>query len=103
VTLGKNRADSERASDFMPDHHTAERRRQHDGGTEIARAPRDGAPENLSVGGMLQDEGRLEIAGAMEARGQPEVALEQRAGAAEQVEQIVSRHEEIGRRKYIVC
>jgi hypothetical protein len=40
----------------------------------------------LGFGRVLKHEGALEVAAAVKPRGQPEMAFEQRAGAAEAVE-----------------
>ena len=72
------------APDFLSDDDAAERGRQHDGRAEVARALRDGAAERLGVGGMLQHERALQVAGTVKPGRQTEVALEQRARAAEQ-------------------
>ena len=80
------------AADFLADDDAAERRRQHDRRTEIARAVRDGATERLRIIGMLQHDRALQVAGTVQPRRQPEVAFEQRTRAAEQIEELLSRH-----------
>ena len=50
------------------------------------------AAERLGVRRMLQHERALQVAGAVQAGGQTEMAVEQRAGASEQVEKLVAGH-----------
>ena len=61
-------------------------------GRQRAGAFGDGAAERLGVLRMLQHERALQVAGAVEAGGQTEVAFEQRARAPEQIEEFVAGH-----------
>ena len=92
LALREDCADAERAADFLSDDDAAERGRQHDGRAEVARPLGEGAAERLRVGRMLQHERALQVAGAVKPGRQAEVAFEQRARAAEQIEQLVSCH-----------
>ena len=87
LPLGEDRAHAERAADLLADDDAAERRRQHDGRPQAARRDRAMArPSASACCGMLQHERALQVAGAVQPGGQAEVALEQRAGPAEQIE-----------------
>ena len=92
LPFGEERADAERARHLMADHDAAERRRQDDGRAQ--RLGRDGnlAAECFGVDGMLQHERALQVAAAVQAGRQPEVPIEQGAGAAVEVEQLVACH-----------
>ena len=71
----------------MADDDAAERRRQHHGRLQIGDALGDRAAERFGVRRMLQDERALQVAGAVQAGGQAEVSVEQRAGFPEEIEQ----------------
>ena len=63
-------------------------------GRRSADALGERAAERFGVLRVLQHERALQIAGAVQAGGQAEVAVEQRAGAPEQIEQVVDwRHD----------
>ena len=86
------RPHAEGAPDFLSDDDAAERRREHHGGAQVAHAIRDRAAERLGLLRMLQHERALQIAGAVQPRGQTEVAFEQRARPAVQIKKLVACH-----------
>src|ERR1700738_4752189 len=59
---------------------------------QLARAIRDRAAEHLGVLRMLQHERALQIAGAVQPGGQPEVPVEQCARPAVEIKKLVARH-----------
>src|SRR6185295_4508187 len=88
----EDRADAERARDLVADDDAAERRREDHRRPQITGALRDRAAQRLGMLRMLQHQRALQIARAVQARGQPEVSVEQRARAAIEIEEIVARH-----------
>ena len=92
LPLREDRAHAERTADLLADDHTAERRRHHDGRSEIARAVRERRAERLRVARMLQDERALQIARTVQPRGQTEMPVEQRARSPEEIKKLVARH-----------
>ena len=62
-------------------------------GTQRGGSPGDRAPERLGVIRVLQHERALQVAGAVQAGGQPEVPFEERPGSAEEIEQRVAFHQ----------
>jgi len=93
LALGENRPGAERPAHLVPDDQPAEGRREDRGRPQVADPVGQRAPESLGMGRMLQDEGALEVARAVEAGREPEMPLEQRGATAEQVEQLVTCHE----------
>src|SRR4029077_9690088 len=51
---------------------------------------------------VLQHQGALQVAGTVQARGETEVAIEQRARAAVHVEKLVARHVHVGRFHHVL-
>ena len=65
-------------------------------GRRSASRSRDRAAERLRVLRVLQHERALQVAGAVQPRRQPEVAVEQRPRPAEQIKKLVARHVSAG-------
>ncbi len=76
----------ERAPHLLPDDDSAESRREDCLHAQIADAVREERAAALGFGRVLEHEGALQVAGAVQAGGQTEVPVEERAYAAEQVE-----------------
>ena len=94
--LGEDRAHAEAAPDLVADDQAAHRRREHHVDLVARRLHlrRECLAERLGVGGVLQDQRALQVAGAVQPGGQDEVALEQGATLAEQGEDGVRGHME---------
>ena len=102
LAFGEQRPHAERARNFMADDHAAERRRQHDGRGQLAHLRLDRSAERAGGHRILQHEGALQVAAAVQAGREAEVALEQGARLPEQLQQGIAielTHDvEIGRR-----
>src|SRR5262245_52794807 len=86
LPLGKNRSNTQRTTDLLTDDDTAERRGKHHIRRQCPNAIGDLCATCLGFGGVLQDERTLQVAGAVETCGQPEVAFEQRARASKPIQ-----------------
>ena len=77
-----------RAADLLADDDAAQGRRQHHVAPQARVAAAMRGAEGLGAGGVLQHERALQVAGTVEARGQPEVPVEQGAGLAEMAQDV---------------
>ena len=90
-------ADAEGAGDFVSDDQSAHGGGDDDGwrfSRDFGEGGGEGPAERLGVIGVGQDDGALEVSGAVETAGEAEMALEVSAGGLEQIEDflICSRH-----------
>ena len=90
LPFGKDGANPKRPCDFMTDDNATEGRRQNHAWREAPNAVGDTGTAGLSLARMLQDQGTLQVAGAVEPRRQSEVPVQKRPDAAEQIENIFS-------------
>ena len=92
LALGEDRPHAERASDFLADDDAAERRREDHRRLQVARAIGQRQAERFGELRELEHQRALQIAVAVQARRQPEMPLEQRAGLPEQIEHRILIH-----------
>ena len=92
LPLGEDRAHAERARHLVADHDAAERRGEDRRRAEPASAGAERVAERRRVARMLEHERALQVPGAVQTRRQTEVAFEQGAGLAEQMQELVVGH-----------
>jgi hypothetical protein len=102
LPFGKDCANVKRAGDFVADDDAAEGRRENHRRCQLPDAGGNAGTAGLRFARMLQDEGALEISGAVQAGGEPEVPFEQRPDTAKQIQNVFGsggRHA----REYTFC
>ena len=92
LPFGEDGAHPQRASDLLADDNPAEGWRQHGLDAETPYTVGDGSAAQFRVTRVLEDERTLQVPGAVEAGGEPEMAFEQGADAAEGIENGISSY-----------
>ena len=92
LPLGEDRAHAERARHLVADDDAAERRREHDRRAVALERGAERFTERRRVARVLEHERALQVPGAVQTRRQTEVAFEQGAGLAEQMQELVVGH-----------
>jgi hypothetical protein len=90
--LGEDEADAELAGDFLADNKAAHGRGNHGDSVEAADLVGEGLTEPFDGGHVLEGEGALEVLPTVEAAAQDEMAFQQRAGVAEDLQGFSARH-----------
>lgn len=88
----EDEADTELAGDLLSDDQPAHRWSDHGDGTERADLGGQRGTQTFDVGHVLEREGALKKLAAMQAAAKDEMPLEQGAGAAEHIENLVGLH-----------
>src|SRR6185503_14069952 len=86
LPLGKNRSNTKRTADLLPDDDAAERRRQDHVRRKRTHMFGNRRSTRLGFGRMLQDERTLQVPGAVKSGRQPEVSLQQRAHTSKPIQ-----------------
>lgn len=92
VSLRERRPHVQGAADLLTDHDPSERWREHAGGAPGADARPQRGADGFGIARMLQDERALQVAGAVQTRGEPEMSFQQRAGTAKQAQEVGFSH-----------
>jgi hypothetical protein len=94
VALRKKGSHSEGSCDLVTNQDSAERRRGNTIHGEIVKLGGQGATQVLSMLGILQNEGALNVSAAVPAAGKFEVTLPNRSNFVQELEQIFASHQQ---------
>src|SRR5262249_43830892 len=104
VSFGENESRSQGTCDLVPDDQAADRGGRHDANiqsvVETAEFGRQKLSKSFGVLGMLQNERALQVLGAMQTAGQPEMAAQVSSGLIKRSENRVIRSVHIVRVAY---
>jgi len=92
LLLHENEADAELAGDFLTDDESSHRRGDHRGDPKVADLKGEGGAKTFDGRHVLKGEGALEELPTAEAAPEDEMAFEEGAGTAKDVEDISGRH-----------
>lgn len=93
LLFDEDEANAELAGDFLAEHEAAHGRRNDGSSAEVANFGGEFSAEFFDDGHLLEGEGALEKLAAMKATAKDEMAFEQSAGVAEDLENVLSGHE----------